>query len=293
MEPGDQVSTVTANIASGSVSDRGALGVTEDQPIPGDVEHSHLGLLGYDDAIERTLTPLWREARVGLEWVQLRLSPVYWGFGVPRGHGQPVLLIPGFMSGDLLMLEMHHWLKRIGYRSSLSRITWNNDCPDLTGRQLAHRVRRLADRTGSRVSLVGHSLGGMLAKSLVQEHPELIERVVTLGSPFRSLVKAHPAVIGIWDKLKLVQGGLIGRNLHASCGTGHCTCTFVRNMSMPRRVDVPQYAVYSRKDGVADWTSCVESDASRNTEVNCSHIGMVFDAGVYRAVARRLATTQP
>ena len=247
------------------------------------------GLFDYDDAVEQALTPLWREARWGLEWASLRLHPVYYGVGVPRGRREPVLLIPGFMSGDLMMLEMHRWLRRIGYRSSLSRITWNNDCPNLTGSKLIHRVRALADKTGRRVVLVGHSLGGMLAKSIVQEVPEDVELVITLGSPFRSLVKAHPAIIGIRDKRKLAQGGLIGRNLHASCGTGHCTCTFVRNMNTPRPVTVPQYAVYSKKDGVAEWTSCIDSDPARNIEVTCSHIGMVFDPRVYRAVADRLA----
>ena len=243
----------------------------------------------YDDAVEQVLTPLWREARWGLEWTRLRLSPVYYGIGVPRGNGQPVLLIPGFMSGDLMMLELHHWLKRIGYRSSLSHISWNNDCPDRTANALAHRLRALADKAGQRVNLIGHSLGGLLAKSLVQDEPELIDRVITLGSPFRSLVKAHPAIIGIWDKLKLAQGGLVGRNLHASCGTGHCTCGFVRNMNAPRSRSVAQFAVYSRKDGIADWSSCMEDDAQANTEVSCSHIGMVFDRRVYRAVAARLA----
>lgn len=243
----------------------------------------------FDDAIEQTITPLWREARWGLEWVRLRMNPVYYGIGVPRGQGQPVLLIPGFMSGDLMMLEMHRWLKRIGYKSSLSRIPWNNDCPDKTAKKLIHRLRALADRSGTRVNLIGHSLGGMLAKSLVQDEPALIERVITLGSPFRSLVKAHPAIIGIWDKLKLAQGPLIGRNLHASCGTGHCTCGFVRNMNAPRSRGVAQFAIYSRKDGIADWSSCMEEDARLNSEVNCSHIGMVFDHTVYRAVAQRLA----
>ena len=193
----------------------------ERQAVP--AQEAEPGLFDYDDAVEQALTPLWREARWGLEWASLRLHPVYYGVGVPRGRREPVLLIPGFMSGDLMMLEMHRWLRRIGYRSSLSRITWNNDCPNLTGSKLIHRVRALADKTGRRVVLVGHSLGGMLAKSIVQEVPEDVELVITLGSPFRSLVKAHPAIIGIWDKLKLAQGGLIGRNLHASCGTGHCT----------------------------------------------------------------------
>ena len=243
----------------------------------------------YDDSIEKFVTPLWREARFGLEWASLRLSPVYYGVGVTRGTGQPVLLIPGFMSGDLLMLEMHRWLRRIGYRSSLSRIAWNNDCPDRTANKLTHRLRALADRTGQRVNVIGHSLGGMLAKSLVQDEPELIDRVITLGSPFRSLVKAHPAVLSLWDTLKLAQGTLIGRNLHASCGTGHCTCSFVRNMNAPRTRGVPQFAIYSRKDGVAYWSSCMETDDRFNTEVTCSHIGMVFDHGAYRAVAARLA----
>jgi len=245
----------------------------------------------YDDAVEHTLTPLWREARWGLEWMELRLSPVYFGAGIPRGTSQPVLLIPGFLSGDWMMLEMHRWLRRIGYRSSLSRIVWNNDCPHVTAGQLIHRVNALAERTGQRINLIGHSLGGMLAKSIVQEIPEKIDRVITLGSPFRALVRAHPAVIGIWDSLKLAQGGLIGRNLMASCGTGHCTCGFVRDMNAPREVATPQFAIYSREDGVADWESCMESDPDCNTEVRCTHIGMVIHAGVYQAVAARLAQT--
>ncbi len=247
------------------------------------------GAFAHDDAIERTLTPLWREAQFGLEWLRLRWSPVYYGAGVPRGNGQPVLLIPGFMSGDLLMLEMHRWLRRIGYSSALSRIPWNNDCPDITARKLMHQVRALSSESNAKVSLIGHSLGGMLAKSIVQEIPDLVDCVITLGSPFRSLVKAHPAIVGIWDTLKLTKGSLIGRNLRASCGTGHCTCDFVRNMNQPRTVLPPQFAIYSRKDGVADWTSCMDTDPARNSEVNCSHIGMVFDSKTYRAVAARLA----
>lgn len=243
----------------------------------------------HDDAVERTLTPLWREAQWGLEWLRLRWSPLYYGVGVPHGHGEPVLLIPGFMSGDLMMLELCRWLRRIGYRPALSRIPWNNDCPDLTARKLTHQLRTLSGRSQRRVSVVGHSLGGMLARSIAQDAPELIECVITLGSPFRALVKAHPAIIGIWDLLKRSQGALIGRNLHASCGTGHCTCAFVRNLNTPRAVDTPQFAIYSRKDGVADWTSCMDPDPACNTEVHCSHIGMVFDTNTYRAVATRLA----
>ena len=48
------------------------------------------------------IPPLWRESRIGLEAAALRRSPVYGGLGVPPGERRPVLLIPGFMAGDLL-----------------------------------------------------------------------------------------------------------------------------------------------------------------------------------------------
>ena len=243
----------------------------------------------HDPAVEETLTPLWREARWPIEWLRLRNSPGYFGCGVPRGHGEPVLLIPGFMAGDGILFELHRWLKRIGYRSYLSNIAWNNDCPDHTARILAIRLQRIQREHGLKVRVIGHSLGGMLAKSLVQDHPELIDRIITLGSPFHSLVKAHPAVVGIWDQLKATRSQLVGRNLRASCGTGHCVCGFVRNLALPQPRAVPQFSIYSRHDGVADWSSCVEEDPAANTEVDCTHIGMVLHQDVYRAIAARLA----
>ncbi len=243
----------------------------------------------HDDAVEHTTTPLWREAGCGLEWARLRFSPTWYGVGVPRGNGETVLLIPGFLCGDAILLELRRWLKRIGYRPALSRISVNYDCPNHTLKRLIHRVNTLADANGGRVTVIGHSLGGMLAKCLAQAIPERIERTITLGSPIQALVKAHPAVIGIWDILRLTQGGLVGRNLLPSCGSGHCTCDFVRHLNLPRVVAPPQYSIYSKTDGVVDWSSCEEAIPAHNTCVNSTHTGMVFNAEVYRAIAARLA----
>jgi triacylglycerol lipase len=247
----------------------------------------------HDPSVEATLTPLWREAKWPIEWIKLRFSPEFYGCGIPRGNGEPVLLVPGFMAGDGLMLELHRWLRRIGYRSYLSNIVWNNDCPDRTARMLQNRVRGIQAHTHTKVRVIGHSLGGMLAKSLIQSSPEYIDRIVTLGSPFRSFVKAHPAVVGIWEQLKLHQSKHVGRNLQPSCGTGHCLCNFVRNLLQPQPRAVPQFAIYSRHDGVADWSSCIEDDPKANTEVDSTHIGMVFHRDVYRAIAERLAEPIP
>lgn len=218
-----------------------------------------------------------------LELASLLCSPIYQGAGVAHGHGEPVLVIPGFLANDLMMIPLRRWLKRIGYRPYLSDIAWNTDCPNKTALRLVQKIKVIHRKTGRRVILIGHSLGGMLAKSILQHVPELIDRVITLGSPFRDHVRAHPAVTGVWEYLLSGQGKLIGRNLHASCGTGFCMCDFVRHMLQPEARPVPQFAIYSRNDGVVDWISCAEEDAMANTEINeATHIGLIFHPAHWR-----------
>ncbi len=242
----------------------------------------------FDESIEHVKTPIWREVLWPLEWLQLRFHPAYYGLTVPHGGGEPVLLIPGFLSNDAMMIDMHRWLRRIGYRPHFSRVSFNVDCPDETARYLAGRVQTIRAETGARVRIVGHSLGGMLARSLVQRIPDDIDRVITLGSPFRDLVRAHPAVVGLWERIKEAKGKLVGRNLRPSCATGHCLCTFVENILDPEPRDVPQFAIYSPKDGVAHWESCLSEDPEMNDAVDCTHVGMAFHGEVYQIIARRL-----
>ena len=253
-------------------------------------EHPGLGdPFEFDAAVEHVNTPLWREVLWPLEWMKLRMSPVYYGACVPRGQGEPVLVIPGFLSNDIVMVEMHRWLFRIGYRPHFSRIPFNTDCPNETARMLVSRVQGIHERSGHKVRVVGHSLGGMLARSLVQRAPQHVDRVVTMGSPFRELVKAHPSVVGLWDHLKIAKGDLVGHNLKASCGTGHCLCGFVKDMLDPEATEVPQFAIYSRVDGVAHWESCMDENPEHNDEVECTHVGMAFHPQVFRVLADRLA----
>ena len=45
--------------------------------------------------------PLWRELFWAAEWFGLRSSDLYQGVGVPRGRGEPVIPVPGFLTSDL------------------------------------------------------------------------------------------------------------------------------------------------------------------------------------------------
>jgi pimeloyl-ACP methyl ester carboxylesterase len=241
-----------------------------------------------DASLVATATPIWREALFPLEWLALRASPVYWGVGVPRGEGEPVVVVPGFLASDVSLVELYWWLARIGYRPYFSNIGRNADCPEHVTGRLRETVRRAREETGRRVRLVGHSLGGMLSRSLALEHPEDVAMVITLGSPFRDAVRAHPVVISAAATLRDHAGSTVARNVRPACFSGHCTCTFVKNMLAPGGWEVPRFAVFSRRDGVVEWESCIEDDPALNDEVPSSHLGMVVHPGTYRAIARRL-----
>jgi pimeloyl-ACP methyl ester carboxylesterase len=244
-----------------------------------------------DPSVQKSQTPLWREIYWGLDWLSLHVSPVYWGCGIPRGQGEPVIVVPGFLTDDSYMAELYLWLARIGYQPFYSRIGENSDCPDHLARVLADTCRNVLAETGQRPRLIGHSLGGMLSRTVALEHPELTAGVISLGSPFRDTVRAHPAVLAAADALRRGRraGVPTGPHIRPSCFSGHCLCTFNRQVLAPDAYHVPHFAVFSKVDGVCEWRSCIEDDPELNDEVTSTHLGMAFHPGVYGIVARRLA----
>ena len=110
---------------------------------------------------------IWTEALFGAEVLLLHASPVYYGFGVPRGDGSAVVIIPGFLGTDLYLTELHGWLARIGYRPYFSGIGVNAECPNLLiQRNLNHTLETALADTGRKIHLIGHSLGGVIARSV-------------------------------------------------------------------------------------------------------------------------------
>jgi pimeloyl-ACP methyl ester carboxylesterase len=232
--------------------------------------------------------PIWREGRVALEHAALRRDPVLQGKGVPRGDGAPVLLVPGFLAGDPSLATMAGWLKRIGYRPCRARMRANVDCATRALDRLERSVEDLAARQGRRVTVVGQSRGGTLARGLAMRRPDLVERIVCLGSPLvdqfavHPLVRAHVTAVGVFGTFGVP--GLFGRG----CTSGDCCAETRALAAAPFPADVGFVSVYSRTDGIVDWRSCLDPDAE-HVEVEASHIGMAANAAVYRAIAHALA----
>lgn len=233
--------------------------------------------------------PIWQELLVGVEMVYLRISPVYWGFGVPHGDGSAVVVVPGFMGTDLYLTEFRAWLRRIGYKSYYSGIGLNAECPNLLiRRHLEETINRAYKTTGRKVHLVGHSLGGVIARAAAFQMPEHVASVISLGAPFRGLA-CHPSILRVAE---LVRSQILERNgegVLPECYTGACTCNFLDSLTRKFPKSVGQTAIYTKTDGLVDWQVCLTGDPNVDFEVSATHIGMVFNPIVYNVVAHRLA----
>ena len=238
---------------------------------------------------EAVSLPIWLELLAGVEMLYLRLSPVYWGYGVPRGDGSGVVVVPGFLLTDLYLTEFRAWLRRIGYRPYGSGIGINAECPNLLiKRHLIDTVETAYAETGKKIHIVGHSLGGVLARAVASQMPDRVASVITLGAPFRG-VSVHPMIL---RAVNLVRGQIHERNSEEvlpACYTGACTCNFLESLVLKLPRSVRRTAVYTKTDGIVDWKVCKTGHRANDFEVPGSHIGLVFNTAVYDLVARRLA----
>ena len=241
--------------------------------------------------LEPVELPLWREVLFGVDWLALRVSAVYAGFGVPRGDGSAVIIVPGFLGADDYLAELHDWLGRIGYRPYYSGIGRNADCPEVLTERLLVTIDRAYAETRRRVRLIGHSLGGLIARSAAIRRPERVEQLISLAAPFRS-IRAHPMVLAAASvvRSRILDGRRNGQAVRGECYSGSCPCEFARSLQCELPQSVLRAAIYTLSDGVVDWRSCLEDDARLNIEVGSTHAGLAFNPQVYRHLGRLLTS---
>lgn len=209
--------------------------------------------------------------------------------GVSR-LGDPVLLVPGFLAGDGTLALMSRSLRAQGFRTYRSHIHANIGCTLNAAAQLEARLESISIRRGTRVQLVGHSLGGMLARGVAVRRPDLVSNVVTLGSPMLAPGAHHRSLSASVEMLvRLSKAGVPGL-MAEDCVAGACARQSFEECRAPMPAGIGFTSVYSRRDGIVDWRACIDPVA-REVEVTASHLGMAFDPRVIDIVGDSLLRT--
>jgi len=235
----------------------------------------------------RRTPPLPLEARALIEYPQLMRDPVWRGAADRDLQGRPVALIPGFLAGDASLGPLTDWLRRSNCRTSSAGIRFNVACSTVLTDRIERRIELLAERTGRRVVVVGQSRGGVLARGVAVRRPDLVEAIVTLGSPHMDPLAIHPLVL-----LQVVAVGTLGSVgvpgfFGSTCFNGACCERFREEALGPFPDDVRFVSAYSKTDGVVDWRSCVVAEADA-VEIGGTHFGMALNPAAYRTLAEVL-----
>ena len=203
----------------------------------------------------------------------LLLSPLL--LRAPKGDGHPVLALPGFLASDLSMAPMRRYLKELGYDTH----AWNmgRNLGGVASKRSALRdlLQQIHETAGRKVSVVGWSLGGVYARDLALQAPDMVRDVVTLGSPFANDIRATNAT-RLYEAL---SGEVVEDNSEL-------------RTAIAGDLPVPATSIYSRTDGIVNWRTCLlrPSDIAENIEVHlASHVGLGVNPAALWAVADRLA----
>jgi pimeloyl-ACP methyl ester carboxylesterase len=127
------------------------------------------------------------------------------------------------------------------------------------------------------VTLVGWSLGGVLAREIAKRLPDQIRQVITLGSP---LAVGPDSTAVSWIYRRVGDTPLSTDDMRA----------LMASVREPPP-HTPSTSIFTKTDGIVPWRGCIEPKGplTDNIEVYASHCGLGVNPFVYFAIADRLA----
>lgn len=193
----------------------------------------------------------------------------------PRGDGRPIMVLPGLVNSDLSNTVMRRFLNRLGYHA----VGWGlgrNFGVRAVGHDaelLIAKVAALHQSSGQKVTLIGVSLGGIMARIVAHRRPDLVCEVITVSSPFAG----PPTATNVWMAFELLTGEKIGDD--------SVKANAAEAAAEPL---VPTTAIWSRSDGLVNGMICHDAHC-RSIEIQSSHMGVQLKPATLLAIAQVLA----
>jgi pimeloyl-ACP methyl ester carboxylesterase len=194
---------------------------------------------------------------------------------LPHGDGHSVLVLPGLLADDMSTRALRTTLRRLGYDVHGWGLGRNIGPTAACVTGIRDLLNHLTDSSGTPVTLIGWSLGGIFARDVARRSPDSVRQVITLGSPFRLARYSQSRATKVFDRFS---------HLHVE----HRTLP-LESESVP--LTVPATSIYSHFDGIVHWQTCLNTPGERceNIAVMASHLGLGHHPASIWAIADRLA----
>lgn len=212
------------------------------------------------------------EARIAVDWMRGRLAEDGLAVRFP-GDGRAVIVIPGLFTSDRRTNMLRRVLKKAGYRTYGWGLGRNMPIKADILDRFGARVADVQAREGGPVTLVGWSLGGLIARAYARHAPERVAGVITMGTPF----SGHPRSNRAWKIYELVAD--------------HKVDNPPLDLDRATKPPVPTIAIWSGRDGVisAEAARGQEHERDAAIEIKCGHFAMSSAPDALEAVLRALA----
>ena len=191
--------------------------------------------------------------------------------GLPRGD-QTVIAFPGYSTNDAVTLPLRTALRILGHTPFGWGFGVNRAEVEGLLESVTTMVERRVEETGQPAALMGWSNGGIFAREVARDRPDLVGRVITFGTPIFGGPR-YTRAANMWapEEILRIETVVNERNL--------------------RPIEQPVTAIYSKSDNIVDWRACVDTMTpnAENIAINSTHAGMMIDPDVWTIVAERLA----
>lgn len=190
-----------------------------------------------------------------------------------RGDGRQIMLLPGFGTGDRSTWPLRRFLEYLGYDPLPWGLGRNNGQPEADARRVVERLVSVR-RNDEPITLVGWSLGGVIAREVARLEPESVREVITLGTPVEGGPK-YTAAGTLFAKRQKIDLEAFERHVHEINKQG---------------IACPLTVIYSRGDGIVDWRASIDryNPQARHKRVVGSHLGLGVNPLVWRLIAKTL-----
>ncbi|QIG54968.1 alpha/beta hydrolase [Altererythrobacter sp. BO-6] len=178
----------------------------------------------------------------------------------PASQPRIVMILPGFATHPSRMRYLARQLERAGHKTKRWGLGFNLGPTENNIDVLERRLEEIHARYGQPVVMLGWSLGGLFARELAHRRPELVAKVITMGSPFSGDPRANNA----WRLYQFV--------------TGHAVDNPPVDRPVAMKPPVETVALWSPRDGIVAPRSARGKPGERDRAIalRCRHMGFSY-----------------